>query len=238
MMLKYANKNALNNPIQFVLYAIAFPIAIVFKKLHISPNQLTLLSVLLTVLAVYHLIEKDHWLFLIYWSFAYILDYTDGTLARMTKKIRSTALRIDHVCDQLKIILIFLGFGIYYSTYIVWILCFLASTLFLFYSLINHDLSSTNKLLKTHSHKLNNLIINEIGIKEKIKIKILNNYFLTTLYKIFFNSLFTINGHTLMIFFIIPLDIFYCKYLLFYFIIICLMNIFLRLISLSKIQKL
>ena len=92
MMLKYANKNALNNPIQFVLYAIAFPIAIVFKKLHISPNQLTLLSVLLTVLAVYHLIEKDHSLFLIYWSFAYILDYTDGTLARMTKKIRSTAL--------------------------------------------------------------------------------------------------------------------------------------------------
>ena len=106
MMLKYANKNALNNPIQFVLYAIAYPLALIFKKFHISPNQLTFLSVLLTVLAVVFLIEKDQLLFLLYWTAAYILDYTDGTLARMTKKIGNSALRLDHFCDQLKILLI------------------------------------------------------------------------------------------------------------------------------------
>jgi phosphatidylglycerophosphate synthase len=237
MMLEYANKNALNNPIQFVLYAIAFPIALIFKKLHVSPNQLTLLSVLLTVLAVFFLIEKDQFLFLLYWSTAYILDYTDGTLARMTKKIRRTALRIDHVCDQLKIILIFLGFGIYYSNYIVWVLCFLASTLFLFYSLVNHDLSSTKKLLIIHSFKSSECVIDKIGLKEKIKRKILNNYLFSCLYKTFFNTLFTINGHTLLIFFIIPINLLYCKYFLYYFIIICLLNILLRLLALSRIKN-
>jgi phosphatidylglycerophosphate synthase len=237
-MLKYANKSALNNPLQYVLYAIAFPIALFFKKSRITPNQLTLLSILFTILAFACLIANDLLWFLVFWSSAYILDYTDGTLARMTKKIGNSALRIDHVCDQLKILLIFLGFGIYYSNPDIWILCFLSSTLFLFYSLINHELSNAKKLLIKHCVNSNSFINNRTNYKLKLKEYISSNIFIYYISQTLFSTLFIINGHTLIIFFVIPINIIYCKYLLFYFIIICTINILLRMSSLSKIKKL
>ena len=44
----------------------------------------------------------------------------------MINKVGRNALRIDHVSDHIKVILIFLGFGIYYECQELWILSFLA----------------------------------------------------------------------------------------------------------------
>ena len=123
--LKYSNRDALHNPFQILLYAFAYPIAIIFKRIGFSPNLVTIISTLFAILAFVSLIKSNLILFNIFWGNSFLLDYTDGTLARLTNKVGKSALRIDHVSDQLKIILIFLGFGIYYDCKEIWILTFI-----------------------------------------------------------------------------------------------------------------
>ena len=130
--LRYSNKEAIHNPIQIFLYAIAYPLALILNKFKLSPNLVTIISTIFAVFAFVSLIKSSLFLFYIFWAVSYILDYADGTLARMINKLRRNALRIDHISDHLKVILILLGFGIYYDCKELWILSFLASGTFLF----------------------------------------------------------------------------------------------------------
>lgn len=235
--LRYSNKDAIHNPIQIVLYAIAYPIALILNKIKLSPNSVTIISTIFAVFAFVSLIKSSLFLFYIFWGVSYILDYADGTLARMINKVRRNALRIDHVSDHLKIILILLGFGIYYECQEVWILTFLASGSFLFYSILNHDLSSNIKLsqLKICEKKKELYKNNSIKyLKESLLIKF---SFIRYLYRFIFGTFYLINGHTLIIYFFIPIEYSYAWYLLLYFILICAIHSLQRLLLLSKCPK-
>ena len=145
--LKFANLSAIEyNPILKILYIIAYPIAILARKFNITPNGVTLISCLFTLLAFFALILNNLFEFILFWFIAYIFDFVDGTLARLTNSVRKTAFSIDHISDLLKISLIFLSFGIYYNNEIIWALTFIASTSYLFYTVLNHELSWVNKL--------------------------------------------------------------------------------------------
>lgn len=121
---------------------LANPIATIAKKIGFTPNGLTLISCIFSVLAFASLVISNLYSFVAFWFVAYILDYADGTLARMTNSKGKTALRYDHFSDLLKIILIFLGFALYYDNQIIWILTFGATSLYLFYTILNHELGN------------------------------------------------------------------------------------------------
>ena len=72
--------------------------------------------------------------------------------------------------------MILLGFGIFYNLSTVWILCFLSSSLFLFYSLLNHEESHAVKGISSRKH-------GKASSQEKYKSFVKNNIFLNFIYK-------------------------------------------------------
>jgi hypothetical protein len=240
--LKYANKSSiLNNPVQKLLYILAYPIAIIAKKTGFKPNDLTIFSFIFTGLAFIALFKKNLDSFILFWFIAFILDYADGTLARLINLKGKTALRIDHISDLLKILIIFLGFGLFYNDQTVWVLIFLSSSLYLFYTVLNHELNWINnfKTLTINYPKKNK----KITIKYKDKINLLfRNLIKSTvigeLIMVIISIFFRINGHTLLIFFLIPQNISLAFISLVYFIILIILRSFQLCIQLnSKLIK-
>ena len=210
--LVFANKQALHNPVQIVLYTVGYFFAKNFQKLGISPNGISILSLFLGLFACYALIQKDLKHFYLFWSFSYALDYADGTLARITNKIGKRAFRVDHMCDQVKIISILLGIGIYYNLKELWILSFLTSSIFLLYTLINHDLEVYKKIEKSKP-------INKNNINKKIKSKKLH-----FIYSIIYKNFIIINGHSLLIIFFMPINEMVAAFMMIYFLFICILH--------------
>lgn len=235
--LRYSNKDAIHNPIQIFLYVVAYPLALFLNKIKLSPNSVTIISSIFAVFSFVSLIKYNLFLFYIFWGISFILDYADGTLARMINKMRKNALRIDHISDHLKVILILLGFGIYYDCKEIWILSFLASGTFLFYSLLNHDLSSNIKISKLQINE-NQKEIYGNSRQKILKQNLLNKFsFMRYIYKFLFGTFYLINGHTLIIFFFIPVEYNYALYLFLYLILICTTHSIHRLFLLSKCPK-
>jgi len=241
--LKYANKYAiLNNPVQKLLYILAYPIAVIAKKIGLKPNGLTLISLIFTGLAFTALFKKNLDSFVLYWFIAFILDYADGSLARLINLKRKTALRIDHFSDLLKILIILLGFGMYYNNQIIWVLVFLSSSLYLFYTVLNHELNWINNFetLTSDYLKKNKKIRNKYKNKLNLFFRDLkkSNVF-KGLIMAMISIFFRINGHTLLIFFLIPQNTNLAFISLIYFITLIILRSFQLCIQLNnkKIEK-
>ena len=251
-LLKFSKKKSIEtNFIQKFLYILANPIATIAKKIGLTPNNLTLISFMFALLAFITLIKNNLYSFISLWFVSYILDYADGTLARMTNSVGKTALRHDHISDLLKISLIFLGFGLYYNDHIIWILTFSSAVFYLFYTVLNHQLNFIQKLAVNSSILLNknkNKNYNEQFLKQKRlerknQKKLILKYipFLKKLILSFLNlilTIITINGHTLLIFFFIPLNYDFAIILLTYFIIITTFQSIRRAKVLNNLKKL
>jgi phosphatidylglycerophosphate synthase len=224
-----------------IIYKTSYPFALLFKRLGFSPNKVTFLSFFFTLFAFYSLFNKNIYFFFFFWSFAYIFDFADGTLARMTNNIGNKALRIDHISDLVKITIIFLGFGFYFDTKQIWILVFISSNLYLFYTVLNHELSWNLKIALKYFRKAD---LKRYKLKTKrgfIILYILNFFkkktFIKKLFLIFIGIFFNINGHTLLIFFLIPINIEFAYVFLIYFIILNLLQILNRIVELSFLKK-
>jgi len=102
---QYVNKEAAkNNIIVYILGRFSYPFSVVFAKIGVTPNQITTLSSLLAILSSLALVYDDGWkLFVLFWSLSLLLDFCDGTVARMTDQVRKTAFRYDHTSDLFKI---------------------------------------------------------------------------------------------------------------------------------------
>ena len=93
---KYVTPGA--NVIQLLMYRIAYPFAVLLNKLHLSPNQITTQSLVFSILAFIALIYDEGWVwFSIFWGVSLLLDFCDGTVARMANKVSKTAFRYDHM---------------------------------------------------------------------------------------------------------------------------------------------
>ena len=216
-----SQKKFSKDPLNIIIYKLAYPFALLFKKCDVSPNIVTYISFFLALVAFTCLIIKNLTGYLFFWFLSYILDYADGTLARMTKNIGTSALRIDHTSDLVKISVIFLGVGIYFDSQLIWILTFLSSAIFLFYTVLSHEIywAKNSNITKTSQEKklvLNNsktfLTIYKLFIKKKKKFKKIIPSFVLVFG--------TINGHTLLIFFFIPINLNLAFILMIYFIFI------------------
>jgi hypothetical protein len=72
--------------------------------------------------------------------FAKSLDFCDSTVGRMTNSVSKITLRLNHLTDALKVYLIFLGVGIMYDNFFMWLAK--VGTLFtsLYYEILSHEM--------------------------------------------------------------------------------------------------
>jgi phosphatidylglycerophosphate synthase len=231
--LKFAGSASSYNPISALIYMTVFPIAKISQKLGLTPNFVTFCSFVFTLLAFYALSKNHLFYYTVFWLTGYLLDFVDGTLARMTNNIRKTALRIDHLSDLIKIAILLLGFGIYFNDTSMWIFLFVTTSLFFFYAVVNHDLGA---VIKISSLKFSNESKRENSREIKAKVKVEKR---TIFQDIWYskNIFFLIDGHTLLIFFLIPIGKTWAYSSLSYFCIILLYQSMLRIKSLSNYPK-
>jgi len=235
-VLDYANKPAVeNNPISMAMYILGYYVAISAAKLKITPDQLTWFSLALTIFSVISLHLQEPLWFAIFWGIAYLLDFADGTLARMTNKIGSKALRVDHMMDLIKISLIFAGFGVYYNELLIWLLSFSAATGYLFYTLLNHELDWVWRVIDLNNTLYQNDIFQTAHVQRMghgLLYRIAKKTYLITR-----TTFLTIYGQTLMIFFLISMNKQIAYAVFTYFIGLVGFQSFLRLRSLNRLPK-
>jgi phosphatidylglycerophosphate synthase len=113
-------------------------IGILFSKFSLSPNQWTMLSLLLVLITLYFLIKEEFLVASILFAFTAFIDMIDGAVARETKKVTKIGGYLDSIIDRviefiiilglflnnypdfiipIKIWLLFLLFGSFMSTY-------------------------------------------------------------------------------------------------------------------------
>ena len=155
------------NIVMQITYFLSYPLACFCNILGITPNFITLLSLVLGLMSCVFLCIGYFHLFLLLFLVSYFLDYVDGSLARMSGKINKSYVCPDHYSDQVKIIFSFLSFGIYYNELSLWICFFTCSTTFLLYTLLNHDYNCVKCNLQNNQ----NIQSFVIGKKNKIKAK-------------------------------------------------------------------
>jgi|APSaa5957512535_1039671.scaffolds.fasta_scaffold16171_4 hypothetical protein len=205
---EYINKNAAkNNVIIYLLGRLSYPFAVVFAKIGITPNQITTLSTLLAILSAAVLIYDAGWeLFVLFWSLSLLFDFCDGTVARMTDQVRKTSFRYDHTSDLFKIFIVILGAAIKYDDNVLWITSMSSIFFFMFFTLLNHEYSFIHRINGQIVGMDNDIIMHadNVSLKKKIKNYLTSSYFGSILVNIY-TIIFSINGHSLLIFLL-----FYC----------------------------
>ena len=240
---QYANHKAIGeNTLLWIMYRLAYPFSFVLYKLRFSPNKITTLSTIFALLAAIFLVMgySKAW-FLVFWSGSILLDFCDGTVARMSDNISKTSFRYDHMSDIFKVIIIMLSACIYYDSFFMWLISMSTSFFFMFYTLLNHELSNATKLLeiiKNKSKKQNStaIVIPRSGILKFIK-TLLPNKFILKIARSFFIAFTTINGHTLLIFLLIPFSLEVTIISFSYITILSIFGIKSRVLALCKIPK-
>ena len=226
-MLQFAKQEALTNPIQVFMYLIAYPVVCFFVKLKFSPNFVTLLSFIFCILSCFYLLNNNQNNFLLFWTFSYILDYVDGTLSRLKNIKRNSALRIDHTSDLVKIVLVLLSIAVYYQDSKLWILSFLSVSFFLFYSNLNSDLR-TVKSIHGNSFKEYNKTVSD---SQKFTINKFKEF------GFYINTFTSINGHTLFIFYLLPISLKIANIVLYVFILLLILKTLKLLLILNKTKR-
>ena len=177
---QYINKNAIeNNTIMKLLYYFTYPASYFFAKKNISPNTISIFSLIFAIISNIFFIFNFNLIFYFFWVLSLLLDFCDGTVSRILNKKSKLNFNIDHYFDLIKIFLILLVTVNKYK-FNIYIYIFTFSFLFflLFIELLNNDIDKLNASIVS---------INKLTKKNK-NIKII--------YTIFFSF----NAHTLFLF--------------------------------------
>jgi len=237
---RYVNRGAIgDNVLLLLMYRFAFPFSVLLNKFRITPNQITTLSIIFSILALLSLLYDEGWkLFVFCWGMSLLLDFCDGTVARMTGNIRKTAFRYDHISDLFKIFIVILAAGLRYDTQIVWLLSLTASFFFMYYMVLNHELNSVIKQLEKdrngqQENSSGKIKSSSLSFVEKL----IKNDSLLKLIKSMYLALVTINGHTLLLFLILPFGPEWAVAVLAYFTCISMFGAVKRIAALQKTPR-
>jgi len=209
---KYVNHKAVvGNVVLLMMYRFASPFSVLLNKLNMSPNQITTQSLVFSILAFAALVFDEGWiLFSFFWGMTVLLDFCDGTVARMADKVSKSAFRYDHMSDLLKIFLTFLGIALRYDDHLIWTLAFSASFGFMYGDILNHTLGCIAKhVTQTQQQSISSedsfRSNGQMRDRHFIVAWIVKYDLLVKIYKNTRSALLTINGHTLLLFFLFPL---------------------------------
>ena len=225
------------NPLKALSYIAAYPLVIFFKYYKVTPNFVSFLSFLFAVAAFASLAYNILYAYMLCWFCSYLLDFADGTLARMTLNVRKTSLRVDHYSDILKFIILFLGYSLYFDSVLLEVLCFLSASSYLFYTLLNHDAKYIQKPLKVKVVVEKPISISAFSLLSflaSVKLMVKSNSYLSRLVLILLTTFTTLDGHIMIIFFLIPINSNLAAVLLIYFIVLASLQSIRRLYILSS----
>jgi phosphatidylglycerophosphate synthase len=225
---KFINKGASkNNIVVYFLGRLTYPMSLIFSKMGVTPNQITTLSTFFAILSAIALVYSDNYvLFMTFWSISLLLDFCDGTLARMTGQVRITAFRYDHTSDLFKIFFVVLAASIKFNDLLLWSASAIAIFLFILYNALSCELDCTRRLRKDASF-----------MYENDSIKRIKSYTKNTILSHFLPILFTISGHTLLLFLIFPVGKVATIVILIYFSLLSLLGIIRTIVYLKSLEK-
>jgi phosphatidylglycerophosphate synthase len=183
-------------------------LALLCRRFGATPNQITLFSLLSSLVAFAGLALNQINFFFLFWALSVIADFADGTLARLTSNF--SKFRFDHYTDVFKIGIVLLGMGIYFENPEVWLSTSFAMFSFFVFTSLND--SKSVKLPPQQTYK-GTKVRPETGNQSKSRLRDIRSVTLVTL--------FTFNGHSLLLFFLIPLNEIFAVAALLYIGVIC-----------------
>ena len=210
-----------HNIVKKITYFIAYPLALLFFKLKISANSVTFLSLVMSVLAGISLsLNLNPIYFTFFWILNILLDFSDGTVARLYGKQNSSIINIDHMTDLLKFGIIWISAGISYSNTSVWISAFACCFLHLYFNIISHDYNNYTDLRE----------------KNKKNVGGLSFFKKNPIFRNVYELLFSIDGHSLYYFLLLPISKSYAMYVFIYFSTISILRSLVLLYKLNKMK--
>lgn len=239
---KYVSEHGKNNIIIYLLGRFTYPLSLIFVKLRVTPNQITTCSTVLALGAAFALALDVPWGFFVsLWFLSAVLDFCDGTVARITDQVRRSSFRYDHTSDLFKIFLIVLGVAIKYDFLYLWVISSLFIFFFMYYQLLNHDCDFASKMANMHladveTKNESSKEVRDLSLKKRLKIHLKDSYWLKILmglYAIFF----TINGHSLLLFLLFPLGLNTTLYILIYLTALAIFGVSVQIQNLRQIPK-
>lgn len=226
---RYANHGTIgHNLLLLAMYRFAFPFARALNALGLTPNQITALSCAAAVGAAAALVlQPDAWLFIVLWALSLLLDFCDGTVARMSDRVSRTAFRFDHMSDLAKVSLVIVAAGWRHQDTALWLFASAALFAFLYYAVISQELKAVRlQLPETNAGS-----------------ETANRSFqgrLPAPVRVLYAALATVNGHTLLVFFALPFGRISAALTLLYLTAVTLFGVLIRvrmLLSLPKPRK-
>lgn len=242
---RYVNPNAVaDNYLLLLMYRVAYPFAVALNKMGCSPNLITTLSLASSVLAFLALCLDDGWqYFFCFWGIAILLDFCDGTVARMANKVSRMALRYDHISDLVKIFLVTFGAAIRYDDLTIWILAMLSSFLFMYFTVLNHELDSAQRrnLQRVTPGDVNDAALpaTHRRLSERYRMIgwLIQYDWVIDVFKNLYSALITINGHTLLLLLLLAAGAKYSLFVFIYLICISLLAIRSRVMQLIRMER-
>lgn len=226
---RYANHGTIgHNLLLLAMYRFAFPFARALNALGLTPNQITALSCAAAVGAAAALVlQPDAWLFIVLWALSLLLDFCDGTVARMSDRVSRTAFRFDHMSDLAKVSLVIVAAGWRHQDTALWLFASAALFAFLYYAVISQELKAVRlQLPETNagSETANRSFQGRLPVPVRV----------------LYAALATVNGHTLLVFFALPFGRISAALTLLYLTAVTLFGVLIRvrmLLSLPKPRK-
>lgn len=102
--------NELDNPIDVILYNQVDRDLEFYKKLGLTPNGLTTISLILALTGIYNFYHDEYFLGALLFFIGYYFDCADGKMARKYKMFSKYGDLYDHYSDFIKITLLFYVF--------------------------------------------------------------------------------------------------------------------------------
>jgi phosphatidylglycerophosphate synthase len=204
---QYANHAAVgDNYVLLLMYRFASPFALALHRMKLTPNQITTCSLVFSMLAAWALAFDSGWIcFAAFWWVSVLLDFCDGTVARMSNSVSKAAFRYDHMSDLFKLSLLFLAAALRYDDVDVWVISFIATFIFLYFNILNMELAGIyrRKPKIVHSEM-------PVGSRSRDRYKLVawlvrhdRLYFCV---KSVYAAIVTVTGHTLLLFFVLPVS--------------------------------
>jgi phosphatidylglycerophosphate synthase len=207
-MKKFFTKSAEINFLMLWISYLVYPLSLILVKLKIKPNLITFVSLLSAIYGSFQFILGNFADFTIFWVSSIFLDFCDGQVARISKSENKTAFNFDSLSDLMKISLITLSSAIYYNIKLYWIISCCFIFLFLFHEVLFTHFGNLKKKASIFENEL---------IKNKVYVKI---------FKQLTHFFFRIDGHSLLFFLFLALNINFALIILVYMQFVLLLNIF------------
>ena len=91
-----------------IFYPLSDKLIPFFHKLNFTPNMITILSLIFSLLSIYFLFEDKKIFFVLFYLIGFLFDCMDGRMARKYNQGSIYGMMLDMVCDISKVILLIL----------------------------------------------------------------------------------------------------------------------------------